>query len=95
MASITKRAGRNERITWGVRVRINGYATLSKNFPTKFEARCWASLTEAAARGRTLAVSRDATLADLIDEYTRKAKKSTLAFFAIGASRWAIFGSGA
>jgi hypothetical protein len=79
MSSITKRAGRNGRVTWGVRVRINGYATFSKSFPTKLEAQRWASLTEAAARGRTLAVSRDATLADLIDEFTPKAKKSTLA----------------
>jgi integrase len=77
MASITKRVGRAGRVTWGVRVRINGYATLSKSFPTKLEAQRWAALTEAAARGRTLAVSRDATLADLIDEYAPKAKKST------------------
>ena len=77
MASITKRVGRAGRVTWGVRVRINGYATLSKSFPTKLEAQRWAYLTEAAARGRTLAVSRDATLADLIDEYSPKARNST------------------
>lgn len=77
MACITKRARRDGRVSWGVRVRIQGYATLSKSFPTKLEAQRWASLTEAAARGRTLAVSRDATLADLIDEYLPRAKQST------------------
>jgi hypothetical protein len=79
MASITKRVRRGGGVSWGVRVRVNGYATLSKSFPTKLEAQRWASLTEAAARGRTLAVSRDATLADLIDEYSPKAKRSTRA----------------
>ena len=78
MASIVKRAGRNGRVPWGVRVRISGYATLSRSFATKLEAQRWASITEAAARGRTLAVCRDASLADLIDEYLSKAKPSTV-----------------
>jgi integrase len=79
MASITKRVRCDGRVSWGVRVRIQGYATLSKSFPTKLEAHRWASLTEAAARGRTLAVCRDATLADLIDEFSPKARRSTRA----------------
>lgn len=78
MASIQKRVGSNgRRVTWGVRVRINGYGTLSKSFPTKLEAQRWAAVTEAAARGRTLAVSSGATLADMIDEYSPKARRST------------------
>jgi hypothetical protein len=72
MASISKRLRRDGRVSWGVRVRVNGYGTLSKSFPTKLEAQRWASLTEAAARGRTLAVGRAATLADLIDEFSRR-----------------------
>lgn len=79
MASITKRTRRNGRVSWGVRIRVAGYATLSKSFPTKLEAQRWAALNEAAARGRTLAVCRDATLADLIDECSPKAKASTAA----------------
>jgi integrase len=79
MASITKRVRRAGGVSWGVRIRVNGYATLSKSFPTKLEAQRWASLTEAAARGRTLAVCRSATLADLIDEYSPTAKRSTQA----------------
>src|SRR4051812_22943721 len=82
MASITKRARRGGGITWGGRARINGYCTLSTSFPTKLEAQRWASLTEAAARGRTLAVARAATVADLIDEYEPKARKSTRALLA-------------
>lgn len=77
MASITKRTRRNGRVSWGVRIRVIGYDTLSKSFPTKLEAQRWAALHEAAARGRTLAVSRDATLSDLIKEYSPRAKPST------------------
>jgi hypothetical protein len=75
MATITKRKGRDRGVSWGVRVRVNGYATLSKTLPATLEAQRWAALTEAAARGRTLALSRDATLADLIDEYTPRAQE--------------------
>jgi integrase len=78
MASITKRVGRNGRVTWGVRVRVNGYGTQSKSFVTKLEAHRWASRTEAAARGRTLAIAREASFADLLDEFEPHAKPSTL-----------------
>lgn len=77
MASITKRVGQRGGVSWGVRIRVNGYATLSKSFPTKLEAQRWASLTEAAARGRTLSVCSNATLGDLIDEFSPRARAST------------------
>ena len=85
------RLGRGGRVSWDVRVRISGYATLSKSFATKLEAQRWAFITEAAARGRTLAVSRDATLANLIDEYSPKARKSTKALLpAKWRKSWAV-----
>ena len=77
MATISKWTRRSGGVSWQVRVRVKGYGTLSKSFPTKLEAQRWAALTEAAAKGRTLAISRDATLHDLIEEYKPKAKPST------------------
>lgn len=77
MASITKYPRGKGGLSWRVRICVHGYGIICKSFPTKLEAQRWASFTEAAARGRTLAVSREATLADLIDEYSPKAKKST------------------
>jgi len=38
MASITKRIHRNGGVSWGVRVRVNGYGTQTKTFVTKLEA---------------------------------------------------------
>lgn len=79
MASITKRFRRNGGVSWGVRVRVNGYGTQTKSFATKLEAQQWASRIEAAAKGRTLAISRQATLADLMDEFEPRAHPSTRA----------------
>lgn len=76
MASIQKRFRRNGGVSWGVRVKVRGYGVLSKTFPTKLEALRWASVTEAAAKGRTLAVTSGASLGDLLDQYEPKAKRS-------------------
>ncbi len=77
MASIQKRFRRNGGVSWGVRVKVRGYGVLSKTFPTKLEAQRWASVTEAAAKGRTLAVACGASLGDLLDQYEPKAKRPT------------------
>src|SRR5258708_3756329 len=82
MASIPKRIRRGGGVSWGLGVRGHGYRQLSHSLPTKLEAQRWASITEAAARGRTLAVGRAATLGDLIDEFSPKARKSTRALLA-------------
>ena len=77
MASNKKRVRLNGGVSWGVRVKVKGYGVLSKTFPTKLEALRWASVTEAAAKGRTLAVACGATLSDLLDQYEPRAKRST------------------
>lgn len=77
MASIKKRLRRDGGVSWDVRVKVKGYGVLSKTFQTKLEAQRWASLTESAARGRTLSVVSGATLGDLIDEHRPRAKPST------------------
>jgi integrase len=77
MASISKWHRRDGGVSWHARVRVVGYNALSKTFRTKLEAQQWASLTEAAAKGRTLAVCREATLGALIDEFSPRAKPST------------------
>jgi hypothetical protein len=76
VASFSKRSGSNG-VTWNARVRVMGHPTQSKNFKTKAEAKEWAAKTEATITGRTFAVSRDATLSDLIAEYLPKAKPAT------------------
>lgn len=77
MASIQKRTRSNGRVSWDVRVRVQGYPNLARSFRTKLEAERWASVTEAAAKGRTLAVSQSASLGDLLDEFEPRAKPST------------------
>lgn len=77
MSSISKWHRRNGGVSWRVRVWVNGYGTLTKTFPTKLEAQQWGALTEAAAKGRTLAVSRQAKLSGLIEAFTPHAKPST------------------
>lgn len=77
MASIKKRTRRDGGVSWGVRVKVKGYGVLSKTFPTRLEAHRWGAITEAAARGRTLAVASSASLSDLLDHYEPRAKPST------------------
>lgn len=70
MASITKRRRTDGGLSWDAMVRVRGYPTRCKSFRTKIEADAWAARTAAAAHGRTLALGRDLTLAQLIDEAT-------------------------
>ena len=68
MASITRRRNHDGSTSWDAMIRIVGHPTTCKAFPNKLEAELWSSRFESAARGRTLALSRDMTLTDLLDE---------------------------
>jgi integrase len=82
MASIARRRNRDGSSSWDATVRIVGHPTACKSFPTKLEADLWASRIEAAAKGRTLALAREMTVAQLIDEGTPKLIKPVAAAFA-------------
>src|ERR1700675_1981270 len=79
MASITKRQRARGAISWDAMVRVRGYPTRCKAFRTRLEAQTWAARTEAAAHGRTLALGRDITLTQLIDEATPKLRRPVAA----------------
>jgi integrase len=76
MASIKQRKGKKG-FAYEARVRVRGQPAQCRSFKTKAEAREWSVRTEAALTGRMYAVSRDATLRDLLAEYSPKAKPST------------------
>lgn len=79
MAHIGKRELKGGRVTWDVQVRVRGSPPQCKSFRTRTEADAWASLTEAAAHGRTLAIDKQLTLAHLLDEATPKLKRPVAA----------------
>ena len=68
MATLIRRRARDGSVNWQAQVRVQGYPLHCKTFRTKDEAESWASRLQAAAKGRTLAVSRGMTLMELIDE---------------------------
>lgn len=67
MATLIRRRARDGSPSWQAQVRVHGYPSHSKTFKTSRDAKAWASRMEAAAEGRTLAVSRGMTVAELID----------------------------
>jgi integrase len=75
MASIRKIKGKNG-YSWEARVRRGGNSS-AQSFKTQREANEWAIKTEAHFTGRTFAVSRDRTVADLVAHYRPLAKRST------------------
>jgi integrase len=79
MASISKRKRVRGAISWDAMVRVRGYPTRCKSFRTRIEAETWAARTEAAAQGRTLALGRDLTLAQLLDEAEPKLRRPVAA----------------
>lgn len=81
MASISRRRNRDGSASYDVTVRIVGFPTACKSFGTKLEAELWAGRIESAAKGRTLTLARDMTLAQLIDEATPKLDKPVAAAF--------------
>jgi integrase len=74
MASFSKRRKRDGSISWDALVRIVGYPASCRSFRTKLEAELWAGQIEAAAKGRTLVLSRKMTLANLIAAARAKLK---------------------
>ena len=68
MATITKRT-----TGWNVQVRRKGYASRSKTFPSKAQAKAWARqqevLMDAKALPRTDALLKQTTLGQLIERY--------------------------
>jgi integrase len=81
MATLVRRRSKDGSISWLATIRVTGYPTTCKTFRTKGEASLWSTRIEAAAKGRTLAVSRGMTVAELIDEGTPKLRNPTTAAF--------------
>jgi integrase len=68
MATFSKRRNGDGSARWDATVRVVGYPSSTRSFPTKLAAELWAARTEAARRGRSVASARGMTLADLIDD---------------------------
>lgn len=82
MATIRRRRNGDGSTSWDAMVRIVGYPASGRSFRTKLAAELWATRTEAAAKGGTLAASRGMTLAHLIDEGVPRLTNPTTAIFA-------------
>lgn len=82
MATIRKRRNGDGSTSWDALVRVTGYPAAGKSFRTKLAAELWASRTEAAAKGGTLAAQRGMTLATLIDEGMPRLRNPTERIFA-------------
>ena len=76
---ISKRRRKDGGLSWDTTVRVRGYPTRCMSFRTRFEAEAWSSRIEAAAHGRTLVLSRDITMAQLLDETTPKLRRPVAA----------------
>src|ERR1700687_3812743 len=77
MATMRKRRNGDGSTSWDATVRIVGYPTNARPFRTKIKGEQWASRTEAAAKGGTLACGRGMTLAHLLDEALPRLIKPT------------------
>ena len=83
MATFNKRRNGDGSTSWDAMVRVVGYPAIGKSFPSKLAAELWASRTEDARRGRTLAHARGMTLGHLIDEGLPRLSNPTAAIFAL------------
>ena len=68
MATYRKRRNGDGSTSWDALVRVTGYPSIGQSFRSKLAAEVWASRTEAAAKGGSLAAHRGLTLAGLLDE---------------------------
>jgi len=75
MATIAKRRRTDGGMSWDAMVRVRGYPTRCRSFRTRMEAEAWASRTESAAHGRTLALGHQVTLDALLDEALPRVKR--------------------
>jgi integrase len=82
MATMRKRRNGDGSTSWDATVRIVGYPTIARSFRSKIKPELWASRTEAAAKGGTLASARGMTLGNLIDEALPRLIKPTAVAFA-------------
>ena len=82
MATFNKRRNGDGSTSWDAMVRVVGYPATGKSFPTKLGAELWASRTEAARKGRSIAHSGRMTLNHLIDEGVPRLQNPTSAIFA-------------
>jgi hypothetical protein len=82
MATFSKRRNGDGSTSWDAMVRVVGYPTTSKSFPTKLAAELWAARTEAARRGRTVASAHGMTFGHLIDDALPRLTNPTAAIFA-------------
>ncbi len=81
MANISSRRRRDGSRSWDVTVRRTGHPTACRTFRTKLEAQLWAARIESRMAGRTTAVSREMTFADLCDEALPMLRNPTKAAF--------------
>jgi integrase len=82
MATLHRRRNRDGSTTWDVTVRRTGHPTACKSFPTKLEAELWSARLESRLAGRTMAIARDMTFADLLDEALPRLRHPVAAAFA-------------
>lgn len=79
MASIDKRTHASGSVTYRVRIRLNGTPTITESFPTRREAKEWASKMEAEVRqGRYFGIEerKERTFAELADRYLAQTNPS-------------------
>jgi integrase len=82
MATISPRRNRDGSRSWDVAVRRTGHPTACKTFRTKLEAELWAARLETRMAGRTSALARDMTFAELLDEGLPRLRNPVDAAFA-------------
>jgi hypothetical protein len=75
MAHLERRRNKDGSTSWVAQVRVNGYPSQTRSFPTRLEAELWSSQTEAKARKRTLAIASKTTFGELIDEVRPRMKQ--------------------
>ncbi|HWZ69928.1 MAG TPA: hypothetical protein VN326_00435, partial [Casimicrobiaceae bacterium] len=82
MATYSKRRNGDGSTSWDATVRVVGYPSSTRSFPTKLGAELWASRTQAARKGRSIAHSGRMTLNHLLDEGVPRLQNPTTAIFA-------------
>jgi integrase len=82
MASLRRRRKADGSWSWDATVRRVGYPTACKSFPTKMEAEYWSARIEAAAAGRTLALTKGMTAAQMLDEVVPRLRNPVACVFA-------------
>lgn len=73
MATISRRTGKNGKVSYQAKIRLKGYPTYSASFSRLTDANLWVKKTEVAVREETYSLINEAqkhTLAELIDRYT-------------------------